>query len=295
MNKTCGRAENSAPAVSNGEEIRMRFPKMQGIGNDFVVVDGFQFPELPDPAALSRAVCDRHFGVGADGLIWMVASDCADARMRIFNRDGSEPEMCGNGIRCAAKFLRDAGLAGEKMKIETLAGVLTIEMKGDDCTVDMGRPCMAPEKIPVAAADNRVTIDVGGRSLRFFCVSMGNPHAVIYCDDVDHLPLETIGPKFEFNPLFPERINTEFVQIINDHTVKMRVWERGSGETWACGTGACAVAVSSVLNGYCKQGEEITVQLRGGDLKITYEQDGTVLMKGPATKVFDGTIEYKEA
>ena len=162
----------------------------------------------------------------------------------------------------------------------------------------MGKAILVPKEIPVLSDLNRFIkrpIIIDDKKYEVTCVSMGNPHAVIYCDDVDHLPLEAIGPKFEFNPLFPDRINTEFVQVINDNTVKMRVWERGSGETWACGTGACAVAVSSVLNGYCKQGEEITVQLRGGNLKITYQEDGTVLMKGPATKVFDGTIEYKEA
>lgn len=263
----------------------MRFTKMQGIGNDFVVVDGFQFPELPDPAALSRAVCDRHFGVGADGLIWMVASDCADARMRIFNSDGSEPEMCGNGIRCAAKFLRDAGLAGEKMKIETLAGVLTIEMDGDDCTVDMGRPCMEPEKIPVAAADNRVTLDVGGRSLRFFCVSMGNPHAVtfdLYPDDEEFLRL---GPALESHPMFPAKANIEFCRV-RGGAIDVRVWERGDGPTLACGTGACATLTAAASQGLT--GRESRVNLPGGALSIRWAENDHLFMTGPAKTVFVG-------
>lgn len=263
----------------------MRFTKMQGIGNDFVVVDGFQFPELPDPAVLSRAVCDRHFGVGADGLIWMVASDCADARMRIFNSDGSEPEMCGNGIRCAAKFLRDAGLAGEKMKIETLAGVLTIEMNGDDCTVDMGRPCMDPKRIPVAAADNRVILDVGGRPLRFFCVSMGNPHAVtfdFYPDDEEFLRL---GPALESHPVFPAKANIEFCRV-RDGEIDVRVWERGDGPTLACGTGACATLTAAARQGLT--GRESRVNLPGGALSIRWAENDHLFMTGPAKTVFVG-------
>lgn len=283
--------------------MKVNFTKMHGIGNDYVYVDGFK-EKIPNPNAFSKFISDRHFGIGGDGLVMILPSEKADFRMRIFNADGSEAKMCGNATRCIGKFVYEVGYTTKtNITLETLSGIKYLKLNVEDgmvisVEVNMGKAILVPKEIPVLSELERfikqpMTID--DKTYEVTCVSMGNPHAVIYCDDVDHLPLETIGPKFEFNPLFPERINTEFVQIINDHTVKMRVWERGSGETWACGTGACAVAVSSVLNGYCKQGEEITVQLRGGDLKITCEQDGTVLMKGPATKVFDGTIEYKEA
>ena len=263
----------------------MRFLKMQGIGNDFVVVDGFQFPELPDPAGLARAICDRHFGVGADGLIWMVASDCADARMRIFNRDGSEPEMCGNGIRCAAKFLRDAGLAREKMKIETLAGVLTVQMRGDECTVDMGCPCMEPEKIPVAAESNRVTVDVGGTKIRFFCVSMGNPHAVTFDLYPDDEQFARLGPALEKHPIFPAKANIEFCRV-RDGEIDVRVWERGDGPTLACGTGACATLTAAASQGLT--GRESQVHLPGGALSIRWAENDHLFMTGPAKTVFSG-------
>ena len=283
--------------------MKINFTKMHGIGNDYVYVDGFK-ETLQNPNAFSEFISDRHFGIGADGLVMILPSDKADFRMRMFNADGSEGKMCGNATRCIGKFVYEAGYTAEtNITLETLSGIKYLKLNVEDgkvvsVEVDMGKAILVPKEIPVLSDLERfinepITID--NKTYGVTCVSMGNPHAVIYCDDVDHLPLETIGPKFEFNPLFPERINTEFVQIIDETTVKMRVWERGSGETWACGTGACAVAVSSVLNGYCKQGEEITVKLRGGDLKITYKEDGTVLMKGPATKVFDGTIEYEEA
>ena len=283
--------------------MKINFTKMHGIGNDYVYVDGFK-ETIPNPNAFSKFISDRHFGIGADGLVMILPSEKADFRMRMFNADGSEGKMCGNATRCIGKFVYEAGYTTEtNITLETLSGIKYLKLNVEDgivisVEVNMGKAILVPKEIPVLSdleqfVKEPITID--DKTYEVTCVSMGNPHAIIYCDDVDHLPLETIGPKFEFNSLFPERINTEFVQIINDNTVKMRVWERGSGETWACGTGACAVAVSSVLNGYCKQGEEITVQLRGGNLKITYKEDGTVLMKGPATKVFDGTIEYKEA
>lgn len=283
--------------------MNINFTKMHGIGNDYVYVDGFK-EKIPNPNAFSKFISDRHFGIGADGLVMILPSEKADFRMRMFNADGSEGKMCGNATRCIGKFVYEVGYTTKtNITLETLSGIKYLKLNVEDgmvisVEVNMGKAILVPKEIPVLSELERfikqpITID--DKTYEVTCVSMGNPHAVIYCDDVDHLPLETIGPKFEFNPLFPERINTEFVQIINDHTVKMRVWERGSGETWACGTGACAVAVSCVLNGYCKQGQEITVQLRGGHLKITYQEDGTVLMKGPATKVFDGTIEYKEA
>ncbi|MBE6023925.1 MAG: diaminopimelate epimerase [Cellulosilyticum sp.] len=281
----------------------MNFTKMHGIGNDYVYVDGFK-ETIPNPNAFSEFISDRHFGIGADGLVMILPSDTADFRMRMFNADGSEGKMCGNATRCIGKFVYEAGYTTKtNISLETLSGIKYLKLNVENekvvsVEVDMGKAILIPKEIPVLSDLDRFVneaITIDDKTYNVTCVSMGNPHAVIYCDDVDHLPLETIGPKFEFNPLFPERINTEFVQIIDATTVKMRVWERGSGETWACGTGACAVAVSSVLNGFCKQGEEITVKLRGGELKITYNEDGTVLMKGPATKVFDGIIEYKEA
>lgn len=283
--------------------MEIHFTKMHGIGNDYVYVDGFK-ENIPNPNAFSKYVSDRHFGIGSDGLIMILPSKVADFRMRMFNADGSEGKMCGNGTRCIGKFVYDKGYTDKtNITLETLAGIKHLELhtkdgKVETVTVDMGKAILVPKEIPIAAeGDNYIAkpLTIDGKDYEITCVSMGNPHAVTYCDDVDNLDLEKIGPKFEFNPLFPERVNTEFVQIIDEHTVKMRVWERGSGETWACGTGACAVAVSCVLNGYCKYGEWILIHLRGGDLKICYKEDGTVLMEGPATMVFDGTIEYKEA
>ena len=282
--------------------MKIHFTKMHGIGNDYVYVDGFK-ENIPNPNAFSKYVSDRHFGIGSDGLIMILPSKVADFRMRMFNADGSEGKMCGNGTRCIGKFVYDKGYTDKtNITLETLAGIKHLELhtkdgKVETVTVDMGKAILVPKEIPIAAeGENYIAkpLTIDGKDYEITCVSMGNPHAVTYYDDVDNLDLEKIGPKFEFNPLFPERVNTEFVQIIDAHTVKMRVWERGSGETWACGTGACAVAVSCVLNGYCKHGEWILIHLRGGDLRICYKEDGTVLMEGPATMVFDGTIEYKE-
>lgn len=280
---------------------KINFTKMHGIGNDYVYVDGFK-ETIENPNAFSEFISDRHFGIGADGLVMILPSEVADFRMRMFNADGSEGKMCGNATRCIGKFVYEAGYTDKtNITLETLSGIkyLNLNVENHKVTsveVNMGHAILVPKEIPVLAEGDTFInkpIDVDGTSYNVTCVSMGNPHAVLFCNtDIDNLALETIGPKFEFHPLFPERINTEFVQIIDEHTVKMRVWERGSGETWACGTGACAVAVSCVLNSFCKQGEEITVKLRGGELKITYNNDGTVLMKGPATKVFDGVIEY---
>ncbi|ADZ85919.1 diaminopimelate epimerase [Cellulosilyticum lentocellum DSM 5427] len=283
--------------------MKINFTKMHGIGNDYVYVDGFK-QTLKDPNAFSEFISDRHFGIGSDGLVIILPSEIADFRMRMFNADGSEGKMCGNATRCIGKFVYETGYTDKKnISLETLSGIKYLTLTVEDgkvvyVEVDMGKAILSPQDIPVISDQEtfiNTPISIDNEIYYGTCVSMGNPHVVVYCEDVDLLSLESIGPKFEFNPLFPERINTEFVQIIDDSTVKMRVWERGSGETWACGTGACAVAVSCVLNGYCKINEEITVKLRGGDLKITYKEDGTVLMKGPATKVFDGTIEYEEA
>ena len=280
--------------------MKINFTKMHGIGNDYVYVDGFK-QTVEDPNAFSEFVSDRHFGIGSDGLVMILPSDCANAKMRMFNADGSEGKMCGNAIRCVGKYIYEAGYTTKtQMSIETLSGIkyLNLIVEGNSVVyveVDMGKAILVPKDIPVLSELNlfiNKPIDIEGTTYSITCVSMGNPHAVTFCNDVAAIPLDTIGPKFEFNPLFPERINTEFVEIIDTTTIKMRVWEKGSGETFACGTGACASAVAAVVNGYCKKGDEITVKLLGGDLKITYQEDETVLMKGTATKVFDGVIEF---
>ncbi|WP_180270746.1 diaminopimelate epimerase [Sporanaerobium hydrogeniformans] len=278
----------------------MNFTKMHGIGNDYVYVDGFK-QTLLDPHVFSVFISDRHFGIGSDGLVIILPSEIADFKMRMFNADGSEGKMCGNAARCVGKYVYETGYTTKKqISLETLSGIkyLTLTVEDEEVTsveVDMGKAILNPKEIPIASQLNffiNHPLEIDGIIYGVTGVSMGNPHAVIFCEDIDYLELEKIGPKFEKHPLFPERINTEFVQIINANTLKMRVWERGSGETWACGTGACATAVAAIVNGYCTQGEEITVKLRGGELKITYKEDGRVLMKGSATKVFEGIIEY---
>lgn len=278
----------------------LKFTKMHGCGNDYVYFDCFN-QTIEDPEALSIRLSDRHKGVGGDGIILVCPSDKADGKMRIFNADGSEAMMCGNGIRCVAKFLYDTGLARKKhLEIDTLSGVKhcdIIEKDGEAAavTVDMGRAELVPEKIPVAYPGGPINIigrkiDVAGGEYTVTCVSMGNPHCVIFGGDPMELDLEVIGPRFEKDPIFPQGVNTEFIEVINDHTLKMRVWERGSGETMACGTGACASAVAACLNGYCRMGEDITVHLRGGDLVINYTEE-RVRMTGEAVKVFDGEVE----
>ena len=280
----------------------MRFVKMQGAGNDYVYVDCVRQPPPADPVKLSQVISDRHFGVGADGLILLCPSEKADVRMRMFNADGSESEMCGNGIRCVAKFAFDYGLTHKNpMRIETGRGVLTLvlEMRGgkvEQVTVDMGEPILDADRIPTTLAGQRV-IDYAvpvepwfaecGLDPRMTCVSMGNPHAVFYCRDVAKVPLEVVGPKVEHNALFPRRINVHYVQVRSENEVTMRTWERGSGITLACGTGACAVAVAGVLTG--RTGRRITAHLPGGDLLLHWsEQDNHVHMTGPAVEVFSG-------
>lgn len=277
----------------------MKFTKMHGIGNDYIYVNcmnGIGF----DPEKVSIALSDRHFGVGSDGMILICPSDKADFRMRMFNADGSEGKMCGNGIRCFSKYVYCKGLTDKtEIKIETLAGIKTawLTVSGGDVTavrVDMGSPVLDPKLIPVIFDGERMVnqpIEADGKLWNVTAVSMGNPHCVTYVDDVDSLDLEKIGRKFENHPLFPERVNTEFVQPIDGDTVKMRVWERGSSETWACGTGACAVAVASVLNGIVNS-DNVTVMLRGGDLRIEWDRiRNTVFMTGPATFVYEGETD----
>jgi diaminopimelate epimerase len=287
----------------------MRFTKMHGIGNDYVYVDCFNQAVPADPAALSRAISDRHFGVGGDGLILLCPSDSADVRMRMFNADGSEAEMCGNGVRCVAKFAFDHGLSrNNPMKVETGRGVLTLHLelkagKVEQVTVDMGEPILEAERIPTTLPGPRVVnqpfppeksfgespewFGECGLDPRITCVSMGNPHAVFYCADVAGVPLERMGPRLENFNCFPRRINVHFVQVRSPGEVVMRTWERGSGITLACGTGACAVCVAGVLTGRTQR--KLLAHLPGGDLRLHWaEADNHVYMTGPATEVFSG-------
>lgn len=274
----------------------MRFTKMQGLGNDYVYVDCFA-RQVDDPAALAVRISDRHFGVGSDGLILILPSRSADVRMRMYNADGSESQMCGNGIRCVAKYAHDHGLTeANPMRVETAAGVKTIELQLDEAgkavgaTVDMGEPILDGAAIPVNIRRPKVVeepIRAGGQSYSMTCVSMGNPHAVIYVDDVAAVPLEQVGPLLERHELFPQRVNVHFVQVHSGGEVTMRTWERGSGVTLACGTGASAVCVAGVLAG--KTGRTITAHLPGGDLTLSWREDSNrVFMTGPAVEVFSG-------
>lgn len=277
----------------------MKFTKMQGIGNDYVYVNCFE-ETVADPERVSEIISDRHFGIGADGLVLIMPSDKADFRMRMFNADGSEGNMCGNATRCIGKFVYDNHLTDKtSITLETRSGIKKLTLypengKVKTVLVDMGKAVLKPADIPMnVSGDTFINkpITVDGKEVFITAVSMGNPQAVTYVDDVDSLELEKIGPSFENHPLFPERVNTEFIKILDENTMQMRVWERGSGETWACGTGACAATAASVLNGYFPHDKEITVKLRGGDLFITYKSDGTVLMRGPAETVFTGEID----
>ena len=275
-----------------------KFYKMQGIGNDYIYFDCMREP-IENPEELAIKLSDRHFGIGGDGVILLCPSEVADCRMRMFNLDGSEGKMCGNGIRCVGKLAHDLGyVKGDSIRIETLSGIKTLALhKGADgkvhsARVDMGAPVLRGEDIPSTFSGEEVVnvpIEVDGRTFGATLVSMGNPHCVVF-EDPDRVGLEHYGPLFERHPAFPERINTEFVRVIDKNRLKMRVWERGSGETLACGTGACASAVAAVLNGYCQKNTEISVYLLGGELRITYTDD-TVFMEGGAELVFTGEIE----
>lgn len=274
----------------------MRFTKMHGIGNDYVYVDCVRSAPPSDPAALARAVSDRHFGIGSDGLILIGRSETADARMRMFNADGSESEMCGNGLRCVAKFVYDHGIARKpRLTIETGRGVLSVDLEvADDkvsrVRVNMGVPILQSSDIPTKLPGDppvNAPLEIAGETYQFTCVSMGNPHATAYVDDVKSLPLEIVGPKVEHHPVFPRRVNAHFVQVHSPNEVTMRTWERGSGVTLACGTGACAVCVAGVLTG--KTERTLLAHLPGGDLELEWsEADNHVYMTGPATEVFSG-------
>ncbi|MGE0608079.1 MAG: diaminopimelate epimerase [Pirellulales bacterium] len=288
----------------------MRFTKMHGLGNDYVYVDCFSQPPPADPPRLARQMADRHFGIGGDGLILICPSQQADARMRMFNADGSESEMCGNGIRCVAKFVYDHGLATRnQLRIETGAGILSLDIeasngKAQRVKVDMGRPILEASKIPTTLSGERVVDQplpplpstapanwqqAAGVDPRMTCVSMGNPHVTVFCQDVAQVPLEAIGPLLEKHAVFPRRINVHFVQVHSRGEVTMRTWERGSGITLACGTGASAVCVAGAMSG--RTDRQIVAHLPGGDLELHWADDDHVYMTGPAVEVFTGEWE----
>ena len=280
--------------------MSIKFTKMHGAGNDYVYINGFQ-EEIENPAALAVEMSDRNFGIGSDGLIMILPSALVDVKMRMFNSDGSEAEMCGNGIRCVAKYAFDHGLVRkEKMVIETGAGDLPVQLylglEGwvEKVLVNMGRPILLREEIPMTGPVMEKAIDfeitAAGQVFSATCVSMGNPHCVIYVDNVDQFPVADIGPFIENHELFPQRINVEFVEVVSPSEVKQRTWERGAGETLACGTGASAVTVAGVLTGRTER--KIVNHLLGGDLEMEWCEDGEVLMTGPATEVFNG--EYNQ-
>lgn len=277
----------------------LKFTKMHGCGNDYIYFNCFETP-VENPEELSVRISDRHFGVGGDGIVLICPSDKADAKMRMFNIDGSEGKMCGNAIRCVGKYLYDNGIKRRNpLTIDTLSGIKTLRLnigadgKVDSVQVDMGKAILKPEEIPVKLDGETIAarpVTIGGKEYKITCVSMGNPHCIVFTDtDVAELPLEKIGPEFEFDPLFPERVNTEFINVIDKNTLKMRVWERGSGETLACGTGACASVVAACLNGFCEKNTDVTVRLVGGELVIRYT-DEAVTMTGPATVAFTGEL-----
>lgn len=279
----------------------IEFTKMHGCGNDYIYIDCFK-QEINNPEELSINLSRRHFSIGGDGVILICPSDKADAKMRIFNLDGSEGKMCGNGIRCVAKYLYDNGILDinekSELTIETLSGIKNLKAYTQDgkvtrLRVDMGKASLKASDIPVTADSETVInkpVEIDGETYNITCVSMGNPHCVVFVNNVDGFDVETVGKKFEHHEMFPDRVNTEFVKVINNKTLKMRVWERGNGETLACGTGACAAVVAACENGICKKDEDITVKLLGGELTIRYTDD-TVYMTGDARLVFEGEVE----
>ena len=268
----------------------MEFEKWQGCGNDFVLIDRRESGSIGGVDV--KTICDRHYGIGADGVIYILPSNVAEARMRIFNADGSEAEMCGNGIRCFARYLLEHGIVEKKIiPIETGAGVLTVELDGENVTVDMGAPILEGDRIPVIGFGARRIIDepiaIEGAGYKMTCVSMGNPHCVVFVERAERIDLGSIGPKFETHEIFPRKINTEFVEVLDRSRLRMRVWERGAGITLACGTGACASAVAGVLSG--RSDRRVKVLLDGGALDLEWrESDGHVMMRGPARKIFEG-------
>ena len=282
---------------------KIPFTKMHGAGNDYIYIDLFSSPLDFDPNDLARKMSPRHFSVGGDGVVLILPSEVADAKMRMFNLDGSEGKMCGNAIRCVAPYLSDHGLTDKDViTVETLSGIKTLRLfkqngKVARVSVEMGVADFTPAAIPVLTDKAEMVeepVTVLGRSYRMTAVSMGNPHAVIFTSGVASLDLASMGPTFETLPIFPERVNTEFAEILDDKTILMRVWERGSGETFACGTGASALVAAAVKTGRAKEGEEITVRLIGGDLTIKVNADYAVTMTGGATEVYQGVYFYDE-
>ena len=280
--------------------MNIKFTKMHGAGNDYIYINGFT-QTIKNPSEFTIFASDRHFGIGSDGVVLILPSEIADAKMSMFNADGSEGKMCGNAIRCVGKYLFDNKIIDKKnISVETLSGIKYLEMEvlnGEvsSVKVDMGEYSLKPSELPVITEKNQLVdeeIIVNGEKIKITCVSMGNPHAVVFVDNTSILKLEEIGPSFENLDIFPQRVNTEFVEIIDDKTVRMRVWERGSGETLACGTGACAVAVACVKKGILKENVPNTIKLLGGELSICVNTDKRVFMEGTATKVFEGEIFY---
>lgn len=276
----------------------MKFTKMQGIGNDYIYVNCFE-ETVQDPSALAIKLSDRRFGVGSDGVILILPSDKADCKMDMYNLDGSQGKMCGNGIRCVGKYVYERGIAKkEVLTVETLSGIKTLHLQVEggkvlSVRVNMGQPILKPELIPADFQTEPVVnepLEVAGAIKYVTCVSMGNPHCVQFVDDTETAPVTTEGPQIECHPVFPEQVNVEYIQIISPEEIRMRVWERGSGETWACGTGACASVVACILNK--KTQRNVLVHLRGGDLQIEWDEStGNVYMTGPAEIVFDGEVE----
>lgn len=278
----------------------MKFTKMQGCGNDYVYVNCLK-EKVENPPEVAIIVSDRHFGIGSDGLILIKPSDKADFLMDMYNADGSKSNMCGNGIRCVAKYVYDYGLTDkQQISIETGAGIKYLDLKVEDSkvievTVNMGSPITKAKMIPVVSEKDEVIampVTIGDRAYEMTCVSMGNPHSVVFVENTKTVDIEKVGPLFEHHSIFPERTNTEFIHVIDQNTIDMRVWERGSGETLACGTGACASAYACILNGLTE--DSVTVRLLGGELKIRYDREkNTIFMTGPAVTVFDGEINLK--
>lgn len=281
----------------------MKFTKMHGAGNDYIYVNCFE-EKVEDRNALAKKISDRHFGIGSDGLVFIEPSESADFKMDMYNSDGSQGKMCGNAVRCVAKFVYDNAMTDKtEISLETLSGIKyikveTLDGKVSTAAVDMGVPILEPKKIPVntnteaadIVMDEKITVD--GKNYQMTCVSMGNPHCVVFVDDVNKVNIDRVGPLFENSPLFPDRINTEFVRVVDSNTIEMRVWERGAGETLACGTGACASVVACILNGFSEKDKDIKVILRGGELSIRWDSDsGSVFMTGPAETVFTGEID----
>ena len=277
----------------------MKFTKMHGAGNDYIYVNCFE-EKVDNPSLVSVKVSDRHFGIGSDGLVLIMPSEVADFKMDMYNADGSQGKMCGNATRCIAKYVYDNKLTDkEVITLETLSGIKTIKLDIKDgvavgATVNMGEPILEAKDIPTKFEGEKVVrqkLSIDGKDFEVTCVSMGNPHCIVFCDNVKDIEIEKIGPKFENNEMFPERINTEFIRVIGENELEMRVWERGSGETLACGTGACAATVAAILNGFCRRDGEIKIDLIGGTLYTNWASDGSVYMRGPAEKICDGETD----